>query len=110
MRAAIPYIIIAVLVTVLVMTLFRKSVPNEKLIRAEMEIEFKDREIKAITAQRERDRGMYDSVLTTLRQRDGEKVEQIKQIVYKYEKIPIYINSLNRDSLRAAVRHSVLSD
>lgn len=40
---AILFIFIAVVVTILIMTFLRKSPPNEKLIRAEMEIEFKDR-------------------------------------------------------------------
>lgn len=110
MKKSIPYIIIAILLTVLIMNFIRKSPPNEKLIRAEMEIEFKDREIKTMREDRAIERAFFDSVNTELASRLTSNQTTEKQIIYKYEKVPVYINSLNRDSLRAAVRHSVLSN
>lgn len=107
---AVLMVAIAVLVTIMVMSL-RNSPPNEKLIRAEMEIEQRDMLLKVITDDRERFRSSYDSVLALLNDRKSSNEATEKQIIYKYEKVPVYINSLNRDSLSAAVkRHVMLSD
>jgi len=104
-------IAVAVLLTLQISNMFRKSPVNEDLIRAKMKIEYQDKMIEIISDDRINFRNKYDSVTALLLGKDANKAEQEKQIIVKYEKIPVYINSLNRDSLRAAVkRYSLLPD
>lgn len=65
------------------------------------EIKAKDELIEVLRRGREDDRRMLDSTFAVLKSMESEKVKEYHKTVIKYEAIPVYINTLERDSLRA---------
>lgn len=107
----IAWVVIAVLATVLLFVLFDKSSPNEKLIRSEIELENKEKELKLERDGRKQDRQMFDSVLSVITSQVDQKTSEVKTIIHRYENVPNVIRDYSRDSLRAAVkRYSLLPD
>lgn len=68
-------------------------------------IKAKDETIKAIQEQRDIYKEVNErtnQILVEHEKKDSILYQQSKQLVIRYEKIPVYINSLDRDGLRAA--------
>lgn len=93
---------VAVLLTLQLQTCFS---PGKKPPDISGEIKAKDDLIEVLQRGRQEDRRLLDSALTALSSLDAAKVTEYKTTVVKYEKIPVYINNLGRDSLRAAVEN-----
>lgn len=90
---------VAVLLTLQIEGCFHNRKPNSEYKK---EIADKDKQIQQIGIDRDALRGKYDSVIRLLTLKDTVLIREYKTNTVKYEKIPIYINSLNKDSLRAA--------
>lgn len=65
-------------------------------------IKSKDDSIKLVVNEMAGLRVQIDSAVTELNKTISENKSQFKETVIRYEKIPVYIRSLNKDSLRAA--------
>lgn len=105
MKNNIKYIIIGICVVALLISLFtafRNKVNGDykELIKS------KDETIKAIEGQRD----IYKQVIAEKNREleqhfknDSILAKQSKQLTVKYEKIPVYINSLDREGIRNAI-------
>jgi len=59
--------------------------------------------IASIQRERNLTREMYDNAIAEAMQRDTVLIKEYKTNTIRYEAIPVYINNLSDDSLRAAV-------
>jgi len=98
-KTTILLIAVAVLLTLQISSMFRKSPakPTDEVIKA------KDELIKFIQEERQQDRVMYDSTIAALLRQDNQKVIEYKTTKVIYEKIPVRVNALSDDELRRAV-------
>lgn len=106
MKISLTHILLVALVVMVTWTVrgcFTKSPPNEALIRAEMKIEKLEEGRLKDSVQLVEYRQERDEAIDALKLKDETKVREIKTIVTKIENVPYYINSLDRDSLRAKV-------
>lgn len=93
-------IIVVVLLTILLVSMFRRgpaTAPEYKQRLAD-----KDSLIVSIGRERDGERAAKDDALQQLRSADSMLQVRYSNTKIIYEKIPVYIRSLNKDSLRAA--------
>ncbi len=94
--------VLIIAVIIILITFVKKSKPGidyKELIKA------KDETIKAIENQRDIYKGLIAEKDLQIEQHfknDSLLLEKSKQIQIRYDKIPVYINSLDREGLRAA--------
>ena len=99
-RETILWIVLAALVTILVMTMFRCN-PGVKDYSKQYH-DLQDSLRQQLSEDRDYWRGKYDSVLVIANKRDTMLIRDYRTNTIKYEKIPTTVNSLNDDELRRA--------
>ena len=90
--------IAVIVLSISLFTAFKNKGDNhyKELIKA------KDETIQAVTRERDTERRLKDEAINELNKKDSLLQLKYKTNVVKYEKIPVYINSLDREGLRAA--------
>jgi hypothetical protein len=64
-------------------------------------VKAKDETIQAIIRERDTYREWKDAAIAELQRKDSALQVKYQSTIIKYEKIPVYINSLNKDGLRS---------
>jgi hypothetical protein len=88
---------------ILSLILFGKSSRYDKTAYNDA-IKAKESEVQAIRSERDVYRAWKDSTIAELRRNDEVLQSREKTIITKYEKIPVYINALDREQLRDEIR------
>jgi len=88
-----------VIIIMVIIALFSRSKPVKDISDV---IKVKDELIQVYAKQREEDRLKIDDLNQQLQIKDSLLQTKEKTIIREINKIPVYINSLNKDSLRAA--------
>lgn len=87
------------------------SPPNEKLIRAEIELEHLEQTRLSDSIAADRERAMYDSIISALKTKDAGVVIQYKKSQDAYNKVPSVVISFDKEQLRTeASRYPVPSN